>query len=140
VLLGLILAACADSRFGGALRFLLDHAIAIDLSLVFVIELDCCYPDNKERNCPKEQGLQLPFPINLLFTLPLVSGLEGRVKHSGTLNKVGFEKLKPTIFYKADSSILINFICLFIYIDTCLFTYVTYMSILFLLLCLILFI
>lgn len=32
------------------------------------------------------------FPINLSSPLPLVGGIEGRLKNLRTLNKVGFEK------------------------------------------------
>ena len=39
-----------------------------------------------------------PCPINHLSPRPLVSGLEGRLKHSRTLNKVDLEKAKPTGF------------------------------------------
>ena len=35
---------------------------------------------------------QLLFPINLLFPLPQVGGLEGRLKHSRTLNKIGMKR------------------------------------------------
>ena len=41
-------------------------------------------------------GPQLSFPINCLSLLPLVGGLEGRLKCLRTLNRVGFEKSKPT--------------------------------------------
>jgi hypothetical protein len=52
-ILRLILASSADSyRFGGALLFLLDFATATDSCLVFAIELDCWYPNKKERNHP----------------------------------------------------------------------------------------
>lgn len=37
-----------------------------------------------------------PFPINLHSPLPLVSGLEGTLKCLRMLNKVDFEKSKPT--------------------------------------------
>lgn len=37
-----------------------------------------------------------PFPIILLFPLPLVDGLEERLKHLRTLDKVDFEKSKPS--------------------------------------------
>jgi hypothetical protein len=36
------------TRAGIALRFLLDSTTASDSSLVFVVELDCWYPDNKD--------------------------------------------------------------------------------------------
>ena len=55
MLFQLILATPADScRFGGALPFLLDYTNTTDSCLVFAIELDCYYPDSKERNRPKE--------------------------------------------------------------------------------------
>jgi hypothetical protein len=94
----LILATSADSHpFGRVLLFLLDSVAATDLCLVFLIELGCWYPDNELWNCPDELLLtcsQNPFPINLLFPLLLVSGLEERFKHSRILNTVGFGKKK----------------------------------------------
>lgn len=38
---------------------------------------------------------QPPFPINLLSFLPLVGGLEGKLKGLRSLNKAGFEKYEP---------------------------------------------
>ena len=46
-----------------------------------------------------QTGPQHPFPINLLFFLPLVGGLEGRLKTLRTLNKVGFEKTLSLHFH-----------------------------------------
>lgn len=83
-----MLAASADlCRVSEALRFLLDGAAAADdLCLVFAIGLGCWYPDNEGWNLPPKNyfqtGPHLPFPINLLFLLPLVGGLEGRFKNS----------------------------------------------------------
>ena len=53
----------------------------------------------KSRITPKE--LLLSRSTTLLsyqtsFSFTLVDGLEGRLKHVRTLNKVGFEKSKPT--------------------------------------------
>ena len=54
-----------------------------------------------ERNVPKKlhrtnsKESHNPLNLNLLFPLPLVSGLNGRLKHSRTLNKVGLGKSKP---------------------------------------------
>lgn len=42
-------------------------------------------------------GLQHPFPINLLFPLPLVNELEERLKYLRALNKIGFEKKSKPI-------------------------------------------
>jgi hypothetical protein len=64
--------------------------------LVFAIELDCWYPDNKGWNCTKKLLLNRftkAFHINL-FRLPLISGLEKKMMCSRTLNKVGFEEEK----------------------------------------------
>lgn len=51
-----------------------------------------------------------PFPINIIFSLPLVCGLEGRLKYVRTLNKI-VDKSKPTenlfpVFY---SEVISNF-------------------------------
>ena len=63
---------------------------AVDSCLVFAIKLDYWYPDNGEWTRPKELLLNIHsilFIHNLPFSLPLVSGLEGRLKHLRTLKK-----------------------------------------------------
>lgn len=34
----------------------------------------------------------MPFPVNLISPLPLLGGLEGKLKYLSTLNKVGLKK------------------------------------------------
>lgn len=81
VLFLLILPTPMDScQFGGScswedLLFLLDHAASTDLSLVFSIELDCLYPDNKEWNHPKEVLIpRYTTPFSYLCSFPAPSG------------------------------------------------------------------
>jgi hypothetical protein len=55
MVLWLILAASPNSlRLCGALLFLPHTSAPIEMSLVFAIEFDCCYPNNEESNCPQE--------------------------------------------------------------------------------------
>ena len=95
----LILATSVNScKSNGALQFLLDCAMATDSCLVFAIGLDCCYLDNEELNHPQRTtSNQVHKTLFLLtFFLPYlwsgVGGLEGRLNHIRTLNKVGSEK------------------------------------------------
>ena len=84
------------------LWFLLDGAAATDSCLVVAIELDWSSGvlTMKSGITPKELLLNRftsPFLINLLFPLPLVSRLERKLTYFRILNKVGFEKSKPTL-------------------------------------------
>jgi hypothetical protein len=64
--------------------------------------LDCRYPDNKDwyhlKGLLLNRSISNPLVLlTILFPLPLVDGLEGRLKHLRTLIRVGFEKKsKPT--------------------------------------------
>jgi hypothetical protein len=66
-----------------------------------------------------QTGPQHPFPINLLFFLPLVGGLEGRLKTLRTLNKVGFEKSKSAKSEIQRNCTLIDRPCFFRSIKVC---------------------
>jgi hypothetical protein len=62
----LLLASFANScQFGGALRFLLDCA-AIDLCLVFAIELDCWCPHNDNKLPQRTTAKRVHNPLFLL--------------------------------------------------------------------------
>lgn len=102
-------------QFVGASRFLLNWATTTDSCLVFAnwtgllllicvwcFGLDCRYPDNKDwyhlKGLLLNRSISNPLVLlTILFPLPLVDGLEGRLKHLRTLIRVGFEKKsKPT--------------------------------------------
>jgi hypothetical protein len=74
---------------------LLGRAATIGLCLVFATELNCWYPDKEELNRSQRtisKQVHNTYFILTFFSLPLVSGFEGRLKYLRTLNKVGFEK------------------------------------------------
>jgi hypothetical protein len=58
-----------------------------------MFELDCWYLDKEDWNHSKDitsKHAYIPFPTDHLFSLPLVSELEGGLEHLRTLIKINF--------------------------------------------------
>lgn len=81
-----------------------------DLCVVFAVGLECWSPDSEDWKHSKE--LLPRRPTRPLSCWPVVGGLQGRLKYSRTLNKIGFEKKSQPTFQQEDKQLKWDINCI----------------------------